>query len=127
MRATKSTKAGGPSASACPTVVPHVPEPPLPATSVNSLPSHCHPAPGHEEGLILALPYVAAPLKEVNVITGDPLQAYPDAFLDGRDADTNVDMFLNLNNVEDVEMSAESSKRKRDEEGEEVTSQALGP
>jgi len=34
----------------------------------------------------------------------------------------NVDMFLNLQNIDDVEMSTDSSKRKRKEEGEEATS-----
>ena len=54
----------------------------------------------------------------------DPLQALPGAFLDGMDDDSNVDMFLNLQNLDDVEMSTDSAKRKRGEDGEEVSSQA---
>ena len=49
----------------------------------------------------------------------DPL----DALNAGGEDDHNVDMFLNLQNFEDVEMSTDSSKRKRSEEGEEATSQ----
>ena len=41
---------------------------------------------------------------------------------EGMDADENVDMFLNLENIEDVEMSIDSTKRKRIEEGEECKS-----
>lgn len=40
---------------------------------------------------------------------------------EGMDAEDNADMFLNLDNIEDVEMSTDSSKRKRDEEGEECS------
>jgi len=54
----------------------------------------------------------------------DPLQALPGAFLDGMDDDSNVDTFLNLQNLDDVEMSTDSAKRKRGEDGEEVSSQA---
>jgi len=35
-------------------------------------------------------------------------------------------MFLNLQNLADIEMSTDSAKRKRSEDGEEVTSQATG-
>jgi len=38
------------------------------------------------------------------------------------DADENVYMYLNLENIEDVEMSTDSSKRKRVEKGEEYNS-----
>ena len=48
----------------------------------------------------------------------DPL----DAFIEGRDDEANVDMYLNLPNIEDVKMSTDSSKRKRCEESEETTS-----
>ncbi|KAJ8422986.1 hypothetical protein Cgig2_013879 [Carnegiea gigantea] len=41
---------------------------------------------------------------------------------EGMDEEENVDMFLNLENIKDVEMSIESSKRKRVKEGEECTS-----
>ncbi|KAJ8422101.1 hypothetical protein Cgig2_011968 [Carnegiea gigantea] len=49
---------------------------------------------------------------------------------DGMDAVENFDMFLNLDNIEDVEMSTDSSKRKRVEEGEDLripTLQVLPP
>ncbi|KAJ8441521.1 hypothetical protein Cgig2_026322 [Carnegiea gigantea] len=36
---------------------------------------------------------------------------------EGMDADENIDMYLNLENIKDVEMSTDSSKRKRVEEG----------
>jgi len=37
--------------------------------------------------------------------------------------ENNMDMYLNLQNIEDVEMPTDSSKRKRNEEGDEATSQ----
>jgi len=49
----------------------------------------------------------------------DPL----DALNEGGDEEHNVDMYLNLQNLEDVEMSTDSSKRKRREEGQEASSQ----
>ena len=48
----------------------------------------------------------------------DPL----DALNAGMEDDTYVDMFLNLQNIENAKMSTNSSKRKRWEEGEEATS-----
>ena len=56
--------------------------------------------------------------REMQFVQGDPL----DAFNLGGEEEPNVDMYLNLQNVEDVEMSTDSSKRKRNEEGEEATS-----
>lgn len=41
---------------------------------------------------------------------------------EGMDAKENADMYLNLENIEDVEMSSDSTKRKRVEEGEECNS-----
>ena len=38
--------------------------------------------------------------------------------------DAEVDTFLNLHNIEDIEISTDSAKRKRCDDGEEVTSQA---
>jgi len=52
------------------------------------------------------------------MVTGDPL----DGMNLGGEEEPNVDMFLNLQNIEDMEMSTDSSKRKRKEEGEEATS-----
>ena len=50
-----------------------------------------------------------------------PLEAHPGALLDGMEDNTNVDMFLNLHNVDDIEMSTDSAKRNRYEDGEEVS------
>ena len=47
----------------------------------------------------------------------DPLDA-----IDAGMEDANLDEFLNLQNFEDVDMSSDSSKRKRLEEGEEASS-----
>jgi len=41
--------------------------------------------------------------------------------------EANVDMFLNLHTIEDVEMSLDSAKRKRKVEGEEATSKPQAP
>lgn len=41
---------------------------------------------------------------------------------EGMDAYDDADMLLNLGNIDDVEMSTDSSKRKRIEEGEECNS-----
>lgn len=43
---------------------------------------------------------------------------------EGLNEDEDIEMYLNLHNIEDIEMSTDSSKRKRCEEGEEVTSKA---
>ena len=43
---------------------------------------------------------------------------------EGMDEDANIELFLNLENIEDVEMSTDSSKWKRAEEGEECSSHA---
>ena len=37
------------------------------------------------------------------------------------DAEDDVDMFMNLQNIEDIEMSTDSAKCKRCEDGEEAT------
>lgn len=50
----------------------------------------------------------------------EPLQATDE----GMEEDEDIEMYLNLHNFEDIEMSTDSSKRKRCEEGEEATSQA---
>ncbi|KAJ8452550.1 hypothetical protein Cgig2_000139 [Carnegiea gigantea] len=49
----------------------------------------------------------------------DTLNAMEDDEAEGMDAYDNAELFLNLGNIEDVEMSTNSSKRKRMEEGEE--------
>ena len=42
--------------------------------------------------------------------------------MDGMEEDTNIDMYLNLNNVDDIEISTESVKRKQEKDGEEISS-----
>ena len=54
-------------------------------------------------------------------IKDDPL----DALKIGTDDAANLDVFLNLQNLEDVEMSVDSSKRKRIEVGDEASSKLL--
>jgi len=49
----------------------------------------------------------------------DSLNAMDDDEAEGIDAYDNAELFLNLGNIEDVEISTDSSKRKRMEEGEE--------
>ena len=51
----------------------------------------------------------------------DPL----DALNAGQDDEHNVDLYLNLQNYDDVDMASDSSKRKRIEEGEEASSQGF--
>ena len=55
---------------------------------------------------------------EKQLVEREPL----DALNLGVEDEANVDMYLNLHNIEDVEMSMDLSKRKRSEEGEEATS-----
>jgi len=52
----------------------------------------------------------------------DPLDALNSSVAADVEDDANVDMFLNLQNIENAKMSTNSSKRKRWEEGEEATS-----
>jgi len=55
---------------------------------------------------------------EKPLVEDDPLDALNTSVED----ETNTDMYLNLQNIKDVEMSTDSYKRKRCEEGEEATS-----
>lgn len=43
---------------------------------------------------------------------------------EGLNEDGDIEMYPNLHNIEDIEMSTDSSKRKRCEEGKEAASQA---
>ena len=72
-------------------------------------------------GILLANPLVMHH-NDVQMFAADPLDGLN---LAGKE-DPKVDMFLNLQNVEDVEMSTDSSKRKRKVEGEEGTSNPKG-
>jgi len=81
------------------------------------------PAPINDLGIILTNPSVAALLATDNDCLSDPLAALQDDVPEGMEDDVNMDMFLNLQNLKDVDMSTDSTKRKRCEDGEEVTSQ----
>jgi len=80
-----------------------------------------NPAPMGPNGILLANPLVMHH-NDVQMFVADPLNGLN---LAGKE-DPKVDMFLNLQNVEDVEMSTDSSKRKRKVEGEEGTSNPKG-
>ena len=77
------------------------------------------PAPLGPDGILLA--NALAMQKGQPIAPEDPL----DALNEGGDDEHNVDMYLNLQNFEDVDMSTDSSKRKRSEEGEEASSQGF--
>ncbi|KAJ8436019.1 hypothetical protein Cgig2_007677 [Carnegiea gigantea] len=74
-------------------------------------------APTNPEGIVLA---------NLNVVLEDP--PINDETLndidEGMNEDKNVDVYLNLHNIEDIEMSTDSFKRKRCEDGKEAISQA---
>ena len=57
----------------------------------------------------------------------DPLAVFPEADVDGMDEEDNVDLYLNLHKIEDIDMSTDSAKRKRCEDGEEVSSSGALP
>jgi len=80
-------------------------------------------APFNDMGIILANP-TAAILAPTTAFPSDPLDALNEDAQYGMKDDHNVDMFLNLQNFEDFEMSTDSTKCKRCEDGEEVTSHA---
>jgi len=75
-----------------------------------------NPAPLGPDGIILANT-VAFNQNLNQTEEGDPL----DALNEGLE-EANMDVYLNLQNLDDVEMSVDSSKRKRVEEGEEASS-----
>ena len=82
-----------------------------------------NPAPGTPKGVILANPAANAPILEP-ILELDHLEAFNEDLLDDMEAETHPDLYLNLHNFEDIEMSSDSAKRKREEDGEEATSQA---
>jgi len=75
-----------------------------------------NPAPLGPEDIIFANA-VAFKMDHSTVPANDPLDALNEDL-----ADVEMDDFLNLHNFEDVEMSSDSAKRKRREEGEEASS-----
>ena len=76
-----------------------------------------NPAPVGSNGILLANPLVMH-YNDVQMFAADPL----DGLNLAGEEEPNVDMFLNLHNIEDVEMSIYSSKRKRNDEVKEATS-----
>ena len=105
--------------------VPHVVQPLIPASVPSSMSPCLLLAPVNATGIVLAHPAAAASYVSESDANCDPLKAYSGEFLDSMDDDTNVDIFLNLQNFTDIEMSTDSAKRKRCEDGEEVASQAI--
>ena len=85
------------------------------------------PAPDNPKGIILANPSATAISALDPTLNSDPLDALHMALLDDMEAKANVDMFLNLQKFEDIEMSTDSTKRKRCKDGEEVTSYTAQP
>jgi len=77
------------------------------------------PAPVGPDGILLANAVVMQ--GEQPLAPEDPL----DAFNAGGEDDHNIDVYLNLQNLEDVEMSTDSSKRKRSEKGRRLPHKAL--
>ena len=75
-----------------------------------------NPAPVGLNDILLANPLVMH-YNDVQMFVADPL----DGLNLAGEEDPNVDMFLNLQNIEDVEISTDSSKRKRKVKGEEAT------
>jgi len=93
------------------------------ATSTPANPDLCSPrvAPIIPEGVILANPSPTGCSDLDSAMNHDPLDAFHGASLDGMKEEENVDMFLNLQKIDDIDMSTNSSKHKRCEDGEEVT------
>jgi len=87
----------------------------LQPSSSSFIPTH-NPAPLGPDDIILANP-MDFNLENDQVVEGDPLDALNDDM-----EDTNAEAFLNLHTLEDVDMSSDSSKRKRLEDGEEASS-----
>jgi len=71
--------------------------------------------------IILALP-IFMPNQGEDSSNSDPLLAMDNEEVEGMDAEDNANMYLNLEHLVDVEMSTDSTKRKRIEEGKECTS-----
>ena len=84
-------------------------------------PSQEIPAPLNPNGIVLANLTVMKSQDEGSS-NSDELMAMNHVKDEGLDEEENVDMFLNLGNIKDMEMSTDSSKRKRIEEGKECNS-----
>ncbi|KAJ8449461.1 hypothetical protein Cgig2_002258 [Carnegiea gigantea] len=75
-------------------------------------------AQAEQSGILLTLSIVM-PNQGEDSSKSDPLLAMDNEEIEGMDAEDNADMYLNLEHLVDVEMSSDSTKRKRIEEGEE--------
>lgn len=73
-----------------------------------------NPTPAISEGYVLT---------NMNAMLEEP-RGNNDDFEEDMNEDDDVNMYLNLHNIEDIEMSSDSSKRKRCEDGEEANSHA---
>ena len=93
----------------------HCPGDSLHPSSSSFIPTH-HPALLGPDDIILANP-IAFNLVNDPVDEGDPLDAHNDVM-----DDNDVEAFLNLHAIDDVDMSSDSSKRKRLDDGEEASS-----
>lgn len=96
-------------------------DPPIPTNDLIIPPTQTAPSPSKHKGIVLAN-LTAMKSQDEGSPNADKLMAIDDGENEGMDEEENVDMFLNLEKIEDVEMSIDSSKRKRVEEGKECTS-----
>jgi len=94
---------------------------PIPTNDPPSPPTQTALGPSITKGIVLAN-LASMKSQDEGSPNDDNLVAMVAGDNEGMDQEENVDMFLNLENIEDVEMSTDSSKRKRVEEGEECTS-----
>ncbi|KAJ8444540.1 hypothetical protein Cgig2_000819 [Carnegiea gigantea] len=94
---------------------------PIPTNDPPSPPTQTAPGPSITKVIVLAN-LASMKSQDEGSPNDDNLVAMVAGDDEGMDEEENVDMFLNLENIEDVEMSTDSSKRKRVEEGEECTS-----
>ncbi|KAJ8421584.1 hypothetical protein Cgig2_029900 [Carnegiea gigantea] len=63
------------------------------------------------DGIILANLTAFLPTNDPNLVP-NPLDALNEDILDDMEAENNVDLYLNLHNIEDIEMSSDSTKRR---------------
>lgn len=95
-------------------------DPPPSAKAPTVTPSQIVPTPNSSEGIVLAN-LTNMKNQDADPPNADKLVAMEEGEGKGMEEEENGDIFLNLENIEDVEMSIDSSKRKGVEEGEECT------
>lgn len=101
-------------------------DPPTLAKDPVNPPSHEVLSSFNPNGIVLAN-LIAMKIRDGGSSNFDKLMAVENVGDKGMDEEENVDMLLNLKNIRDVEMSTESSKRKRIEKGEECNSHPYIP